>query len=283
MNAQLQELAAGQDDLVASWQLRRLGWTHNAIKHAAKRGHWKRVHRGVYALTHAPLTQRQRWLAATLTSPDTFLSHSSAGGCHGFRDHRARFEVVTRPGTGGPKRIGTLLICRSTTLDGHTTTESAIPITTAERTLIDLAPHLDDKQLKRAFREALRLRVTTASRITTSLTSLKTPRGGARLEQLATHYAHIPYARTRSDAEALALEQHHDAGGEQPRVNVRINGEEADLVYSDRKEIVEIDGPQYHRFPEEDDRKEERWRAAGYRVRRVRSDDVYDASYRYPQ
>ena len=238
---------------------------------------------GVYALTPAPLTQRQRWLAATLTSPHTFLSHSSAGGCHGYWEHRGGFEIVTRPGAGGPRQVGKLLVFHSTTLDGHTTTKDAVPITTAERTLIDLAPHLDDKQLKRAFREALRLKATTASRITASLTSLKTPRGGARLGHLATHYAHIPYARTRSDAEALALEQHHDAGGAQPRVNVRINGEEADLVYSDSQEIVEIDGPQYHRFPEEDDRKEERWRAAGYRVRRVHSDDVYDASYRYPQ
>jgi hypothetical protein len=126
------------------------------------------------------------------------------------------------------------------------------------------------------------MKTTTASRITTSLTSLKTPRGAARLGELATRYTHIPYARARSDAEALALEQHHDAGGAQPRLNVRIRGEEADLVYTDTKEIVEIDGPQFHQFPEEDARKEERWRAAGYRVRRVHSDDVYDGSYRYP-
>lgn len=281
MNAQLRDLAQRQDDLVASWQLRALDWTHNAIKHAAKRGHWRRVHRGVYALTQAPLTQHQRWLAATLTAPNTFLSHSSAGGCHGFREHRARFETVTRPGTGGPKRIGNLLVCRSTTLAGNTTTKDGIPITTAERTLIDLAPNLNDKDLKRAFREALRLGATTADRIT-SITSLNTPRGTARLKALAERYAHLPYARTRSDAEALALEQHHDNGGDQPDVNVRINGREADLVFEDRGEIVEIDGPQFHRFPDEDAEKEERWRAAGYRVRRVPSDAVYEGSYPPP-
>ena len=282
MDVRLRELAARQDDLVASWQLRARGWTHNAIKHTAKRGQWQRIHLGVYALTQAPLTRHQRWLAATLTSPNTFLSHASAAACYGIRGFDGAFEVVTRPGNGGRRRVGGLLVCRSTTLARNTTTKDGIPITTAERTLIDLAPHLNDKELKRAFREALRLGTTTTTKITASLTSRKTPRGTARLAELATHYAHLPYARTRSDAEALALEQIHDAGGTAPRVNVRVNGEEADLVYTDINEIVEIDGPQFHRFPEEDARKEERWRAAGYRVRRVHSDDVYDASYRYP-
>jgi very-short-patch-repair endonuclease len=69
-------------------------------------------------------------------------------------------------------------------------------------------------------------------------------------------------------------------------VNVKIAGEEADLVWPKRKEILEIDGPQFHRFPEEDARKERLWRKAGYTVRRIGSDAVYDgtgrASYLYP-
>ena len=40
--------------------------------------------------------------------------------------------------------------------------------------------------------------------------------------------------------------------------------------------IVEIDGPQYHRFRDADARKEQRWRSAGYDVRRIASDLVYD-------
>ena len=41
--------------------------------------------------------------------------------------------------------------------------------------------------------------------------------------------------------------------------------------------IVEIDGPQFHQFPDEDARKERVWRAAGYDVRRIASDVAYDA------
>jgi very-short-patch-repair endonuclease len=282
MDVRLRELAARQDDLVARWQLTAWGWSPTRIDHWRSANDWRSVHKGVYVLSQGELTRHQRWLAATLTSPGAVLSHASAAACWGFREFDGAFEVVTTPGSGGRRRIGALLVCRSATLAGHTTTNDSIPITTPERTLMDLAPHLDDRQLNRAFREALRLGTTTTTKITASMTSLKTPRGTARLGHLATHYRHIPYKRTRSDAEAFALEQIHDAGGTAPRVNVRVSGEEADLVYADRKEIVEIDGPQYHEFPEEDARKAERWRAAGYRVRRVHSDDVYDASYRYP-
>jgi very-short-patch-repair endonuclease len=153
--------------------------------------------------------------------------------------------------------------------------------------LVDLAPHLDERALKRAFREAIRLGTTSPQKIDTSITSQKRRRGTALLLDLATRYATIPYGRTRSDAEGLALEQLHDASLTPPRVNVKIAGEEADLVWPDEKRIVEIDGPQFHRFPDEDARKARCWRAAGYTVRRIGSDAVYDGagaatSYLYP-
>ena len=59
-------------------------------------------------------------------------------------------------------------------------------------------------------------------------------------------------------------------------MNVRINGEEADPVWPKEKRIIEIDGPQYHRFAEEDARKQRAWEAAGFTVRRVSSDAVYN-------
>ena len=277
MNVQLRDLAARQSDLVASWQLLAAGWSRDRINHHRSAGSWRSVHRGVYVLSHGPLTRHQRWLAATLTAPGTFLSLSSAGAKYGFRSFDRAVEMVTRHGSGGRKRVGNVLVCRSTTLAGHTTVVDGIPITTAERTLIDLAPHLHDKAIKRAFREALRLKTTTARRIAAALTDLQRPRGTALLGELATRYADIPYARTRSDAEGLALEQLHDAGAQRPSVNVKVGGEEADLVFHETKTIVGIDGPQYHRFPGDDARKDAAWGRAGYVVRRVSSDGVYES------
>ena len=95
------------------------------------------------------------------------------------------------------------------------------------------------------------------------------------LKNLCLRYAAVPYARTKSDAEARGLELLVDGGVALPQVNVRVAGEEADYVWGNRKEIIEIDGPQFHQFRDEDERKARVWNRAGYSVRRLPSDAVY--------
>jgi hypothetical protein len=227
------------------------GLTPPAIRHYCRQNGWRRVHAGVYALTHAPLTRRQVWVAATLSAPDSFLSHASAGACWGIRPFEGSYEVVTRPGTAGPRRLGSLLVCRSKSLAGNTTRHDGIAITTAERTVIDLAAQLNRRATGKMFREALRLRLTTVPALVAVLSSHPGARGIAHLRELAARYARLPYERTRSDAEGLALELLHDAELEPPLVNTRIAGEEADLAWPRRRAIIEIDGPQYHQFADE--------------------------------
>src|SRR5438105_10268603 len=157
MHVHLRALAARQCDIVAAWQLVAMGASRKAIDHRVRTHAWRVVHRGVYALTNAPLTRQQLWIAAALTTPASVLSHASAGACWGFRPVEAVFETVTRPGNCGRRRLKGLLVMYSNTLEGETTSHEGVPITTAARTLIDLAPHLSRKQTSRAFREALRL------------------------------------------------------------------------------------------------------------------------------
>jgi hypothetical protein len=211
-----------------------------------------------------------------LTAPGTVLSHGSGGACYGFHRFQRSFEVVTRPGQGGRRRHGGVLVFRSKCLDGDVTRHAGIPITTAARTLLDLAPGLEPVRLGRAFREAIRLKTTTAAKVLDCVRRHEGRRGTAPLAALAGRYAAIPYARTRSDAEGRALEVLHDAGAEPPRVNTKVGGAEADLVFPERRLIIEIDGPQFHQFPDEDARKAETWRAAGFTVRRISSGAVYD-------
>jgi hypothetical protein len=277
MDSHLRMLAARQADIVATWQLRDAGWSKKKVRHYARARGWREIHDGVHVLNSAPLTRRQRWFAAVLTAPNTYLSHGSAGACYGFYRFERGYEVVTRPGQGGRRRQGGVLIFRSKCLDGDVTRYDDIPITTAARVLVDLAPGLDDKRLGRAFRESIRLKTTTARRVLECVLRHPGRAGTPLLRAFATRYATIPYARTRSDAEGKALEVLHDAGVEPPRVNIDVAGEEADLVWAARRVIVEVDGPQFHQFPDEDARKEERWRKAGYEVRRVPSDAVYHA------
>jgi very-short-patch-repair endonuclease len=281
MNVHLRELARRQEDLVAAWQLIAAGWSWRMVRHWVTKQGWHRVHQGVYAVNQAPLTRRRLWIAATLTSPGSVLSHASAGACFGFRPFEGSFEIITRPGSGGPKRLGGVLVCRSTRLDGDTTRHQGIPITSAARALLDLDPQLNRKAMRKAFREALRLNATTRDKLKATLAHHPARRGSHFLSALVTRYATLPYERTRSDAEARALELLHDAKIDPPQVNVKIAGEEADLVWPDRRLIVEIDGPQFHSFPDEDARKQRLWEDAGFIVRRIPSDAVFDEPARH--
>jgi very-short-patch-repair endonuclease len=276
MDAHLSQLLATQHDCVARWQLLAAGWDARDVEWRRAAARWRTVHTGVYAATRAPLTDLQRWMAATLTSPNSVLSHASAAARHGFREHRGAYEVITRPGARGRQRLGGVLVQYSKDVAEWTTAAGAIPITTPERTLIDLAPHLDHKQLARATREAIRRRLITAETLQGALAAHRGRRGTAALGALAAHYATLPINRTRSDAEALALERLAHSSLSPGDVNRRINGEEADLVWPEQRLIIEIDGPGYHPDPAEDARKQAAWTEAGYRVRRLSSDAVYE-------
>jgi hypothetical protein len=268
MDVRLLQLAEAQRDLVAAWQLLRAGWTTSGIRHHAR--DWRRVHLGVYSLTRAPLTIEQRRQAATLTAPNSFLSHFSAGAHYGIWSFDADYRTIVRPGNRGRERSAGLLVRYSRRLAGETGMYDGIPITSPERTIIDLGA-------ARPLREALRLKLTTPYLMTLSLERHRGRRGVKRLSALNDRYSGLPYSRCRSNPEAKALEVLHDAGAEPPRVNERIAGEEADLSWPGRMHIVEIDGPQYHRITAEDERKQAVWEEAGYTVRRISSDDVYSA------
>jgi very-short-patch-repair endonuclease len=272
-DVRLIELAARQHRCVALRQLRELGYGYDAVLHRLAGGRLVQVYDGVYAV--APILDERwtRWMAATLTTPGSVLSHASAAVAWGFRSFNAPFDTVTRTGNGGPERKGGVLVCRSRTIDA--TQLHGIPITTPERTLIDIAPHLGERALRRAVREAVRLETTTPSELFVALAHHRGRRGTRRLHAAVSRYAGLPLQRTRSDAESLALELLRDAGRPRPDVNVRIAGEEADLSWPTRRLIVELDGPQFHLDASEDLRKQRIWEAAGWIVRRLPTDDVY--------
>jgi hypothetical protein len=100
------------------------------------------------------------------------------------------------------------------------------------------------------------------------------------LLQAITRYTGLPLERARSGAEVRALEILQAAGYAVPRLNVRVAGEEADLSWAAQRALIEVDGGPFHLDAGEDARKQERWERAGWTVRRVSSDDVYDTPER---
>ena len=66
MDVHLRALAAGQYDILAAWQLMAAGATRRMIDHRVETHGWRVVHRGVHALTNAPLTQPESGLSRRL-------------------------------------------------------------------------------------------------------------------------------------------------------------------------------------------------------------------------
>jgi uncharacterized protein DUF559 len=235
------------------------------------------VEEGVFAV--APVLEYDdwgRWMAATLTAPRSVLSHVSAAAAWGLWPLARRYETVTRPGSGGPRHHGGVLAYRSSTLDGECTLRRGIPITSVSRTLLDLGPHVSDRALARAVREAVRMDQITLAALGDAFGSYRGRRGLRRLRGIVARYAGLPLGRARSGAEIRALEILRAAELPLPRLNVRIAGEEADLSWPIPRLIVEIDGAPFHLDAGEDMRKEASWEAAGWTVRRLPADDVYE-------
>lgn len=273
MDVRLVGVLQAQDDVIAGWQLRAMGWTRAMIEQRVCDHGWRVVHRGVYVLSRARLTQRQRWVAAVLTAPDTSLYGRSACAGHGFLEWTGSEQFVVRPGSGGPRRYPGLVVFRSSMLEGRTTRVEGIPALSAPNALISVSAGLSAGQRGRAFRESIRIGATTADEISRALAG---QRGSRSLGALCDRYGTLPYHRCRSDAEARGLEILHDAAIPPPAVNVQVNGPRPDYTWRAAKLIIEVDGPQFHLFADEDARKEARWRAAGYRVLRICSTEVYE-------
>ena len=266
-------LSSRQEDIFARWQLLGADWTNDMVRHRATDEAWRTVHSGVYTRCHGPLTQRQLWIAAVLTAPGSFLAGFSATALHGYWSGDGDHETVVRAGSGGPRRYPGLLVLRSSTLDGATDKKAGIPVVSAERALVDVAADLSRiGQLGKAFREASRLKCLDAHSLGRAL---RGQRGTAALAALCERYATIPYYRCRSDAEARGLEILWDAGFVLPRVNWKLRGPRPDFWWPQVRFIIEIDGDQYHQFPDEDARKQALWEGAGNTVARIDSQDVY--------
>lgn len=263
-----------QESTVSHWQLLLDGMTRAAIRHAT--ADMREIHDGVWVAGHGTLTDRQRWWAAVLTAPTTALAAASAGGLHGFYERRSFGEVVVRPGSGGPKQFGRLLVCRSARLDGDVRRYHGIPATTPARTVLDLVACTPAYAADRIVRDALRTGAVDGPALLMIAGRHRGCRGVVRLRRLTHRYGRLPARRAKSDAELLALAILQAADVPPPELNVVRAGHEADLSWPALRRIIELDSRGYHPFACRDADIQRDWERAGWHVDRLPTDDVYD-------
>src|SRR3954454_5811842 len=108
-DAQIAELAGRQFNRFSRRQLVDLGLSDKAITHRVVTGRLVAVEQGVFAIAPVLDDAWGRWMAATLTAPDSVLSHMSAADAWGLLSIPRQVECVTRPGNGGPRSHGGVL------------------------------------------------------------------------------------------------------------------------------------------------------------------------------
>jgi very-short-patch-repair endonuclease len=234
------------------------------------------VHRGVYAVGHLPRLPLARVAAAVLAcGPDAALSHGSAATLWGMSGRwEEPFQVTVIRGDRRPKGIETHRSGALTRADVRR--HHGIRVTSAERTLLDVAPAWTRRRLTRAVNDARRAGLIHLAALRDVLDRFPRHPGAAALRPHALTARGGP---TRSELEDafLRFARRHELPA--PLVNTRVNGREVDALYPAQRLIIELDGWDFHsdRMAFEDDRaRDAAALRAGYATLRITWERLHD-------
>ncbi len=258
-----------QHGVVGRTQLKTMGVGDGSFRHRIGCGRLHRVHRGVYAVGHPLLTWEGRLMAALLAcGPGAVASHRSAADVLDLRPSASPAIEVTVLSRGGRRPPASVTVHRSgTLLAGERTTHRGIPVTTAARTLLDLAAVVDRRSLERAVEQAESLRIFDLAAIRGVLAAHPRRAGCGALRMVLDLWTPLPHTRSDLEDLFLALCDAHDL--ERPLVNTLIGEYEVDFLWPRQRVIAETDSHRHHGTRaafERDRERDARLAAAGYRV-----------------
>jgi very-short-patch-repair endonuclease len=267
----MHDLAARQHGVATRKQLIECGLRPGAIDRRLRTGRLRPLQRAVYLMGPVAPPHARHMAAALSCGPGAVLSHRTAASLWRLLSYPADSDIdVTVPERDPGTRPGVRVHRVRVLGTDEVRTWQRIPITTPERTLLDIAPDLSVAELEQAVAEATRRGLATRRHLLTLISRYPTRHGAPALRQLL-HGDRRP-ALTRSAAEQRFLSLVRSAELPSPEVNVRLHGFEVDFLWRDHGLVVEIDGYAYHSDPQafERDRSRDAMLAArGYRVIRV--------------
>jgi very-short-patch-repair endonuclease len=147
-------IAAQQHGRITAQQLYACEFSDKSIERAVQAGRLHRVHQGVYALGHLAPNRLGDWMGAVLAcGPRAVLSERCAATAFRVRDGVGPRIDVTIPTASYRRRPG-IAIHQVDLLPFELDTWHDIPITSPNRTMVDLAHHLKDpEQIEWAMRQ----------------------------------------------------------------------------------------------------------------------------------
>jgi Protein of unknown function (DUF559) len=265
-------LAHRQWGQIASWQLRKLGFTPSSIRRRVQNRSLRPRYPGVYSVGAAPVSRHARWAAALLAcGHGALLSHRDAAALWGLIDvvqHVIDVTVqgATRAGPRGIRRHG----ARSLT-NADRAVRDGIPVTSVARTLLDLAAVLPPKLVQRAYEAAASRDLLDASAIHDLLQRSKGKKGVRALRRILEVDPEFA-ARIRSELERMFRDLIEGSDVPLYEPNADVDGYEVDAYWPEARFIVELDSRSFHTdafAAERDDTKTAELRLAGYEVIRL--------------
>ncbi|MQA74127.1 MAG: DUF559 domain-containing protein [Solirubrobacterales bacterium] len=248
--AAISALARRQHGVATRAQLRRIGVGDRTIDARVRQRRLRRLHRGVYLIGLVAPPHAHEMAAVLACGPGAVLSHRSAASLWQLLPYPGRADAVdiTVPARNPGLKPGIRVHRAADLPTSETTTRLGIPVTTAARTLLDLAASHSAHDLERAVGEAFATRRTNRPMIL-PLLARHPGHGGVKRLRTLLDADHDP-ARTRSKAERLLVPMIRRAKLPHPEVNARIGDWEVDLLWREQRLAVEFDGYAAHSSPQ---------------------------------
>ncbi|MEX2528239.1 MAG: DUF559 domain-containing protein [Gemmatimonadota bacterium] len=268
----IRALAHRQHGVATRAQILEGGMTRDQLTYRLRSGRFRRLHRGVYLVGNLHLPRSSEIAAVLACGPGAAISHRSAAKLLELLPHQGPAGPIHVTLVGGdrgrspglrPHRVRFLPLDEVTEVDG-------VPVTSAARTLADIAGEAEMRELERALAQAERRGLADPAGVERVMARRPHIRGVRILRSLLGDVDRR--ALTRSEAEERLLELVRKARLPSPHVNVLLAGYEVDFLWRGARLVLEVDGFAYHSSRasfEQDRRRDAILSARGFRVIRI--------------
>ncbi|MCI0677510.1 MAG: DUF559 domain-containing protein [Actinobacteria bacterium] len=250
---EIRELARAHHGHVDRASALSLGATEETIRWQILMSRWRSVHPGVYDLNVTPPSWEGRLYAAVLAAgADALASHRSALRLWGVELTQTQMVELTVPYDDRPVPEGAIV--HRTRRRVEAAEVAGIPVTSVERTLLDVAALLPVTALERTCAAAIRQGITDGDRVARHIGTYG-GRGVRGTRKLRSVLAMVADEALGSSAEIRFAQLLRRAAIPQPVPQLQIalgDGRHVypDFAWPDLRKIVEIDGHDAHSTPE---------------------------------
>jgi very-short-patch-repair endonuclease len=236
--SELGELAASQHGHVTRTQLLSAGVPASTIRNWLAAGRLIHVFHGVYALAYRRADPLSRAQAALLATGDrSALAGETASA---LWDVGQRWPAVPQTiGRTHRRPTGIKYVRSKTLLRRDVTMISGLRVTSAARTVLDVAPLLSDKRLERAI-NGLRVRRVISTQQLDDVVSRNPKHPGASI--LKWQLGRAQKEPSRSELELVFVDLLRRSHLPMPLINTHIGRFRVDAYFPEHRLIVELDG-----------------------------------------